>query len=90
MPEGASEANIFTTHDSYHQAQIRQRIDLALRQLPLHYRSPLALAYLDELSVAEIARIEGCAEGTVKSRVHRAKQQLRTLLTDLLGDNDHA
>ncbi|MGD8590469.1 MAG: sigma-70 family RNA polymerase sigma factor [Chromatiales bacterium] len=77
-------------HDSYDQAQIRRRIDAGLRQLPLKYRSPLALAYLEEMSITEIARIEGCAEGTVKSRIHRAKLQLKTLLADLLGDNDHA
>jgi RNA polymerase sigma-70 factor (ECF subfamily) len=85
-----SEARVSGPHDSCDQVQIRQRIDMALQQLPLKYRSPLALAYLDELSISEIARIEGCAEGTVKSRIHRAKQQLKPLLIDLLGDNDHA
>ena len=45
-----------------------------------------ALAYLDELSIAEIAQIEGCAEGTVKSRIHRGKQRLKFLLSDLLGE----
>ena len=88
--ENLTEVSVVAHHDSYDQAQIRQRIDIALRQLPLKYRSPMALAYLEELSVAEIACIEGCAEGTVKSRIHRAKQQLKTLLADLLGDNDHA
>jgi RNA polymerase sigma-70 factor (ECF subfamily) len=93
-PKPASEIEPEATgcapHDTYDQTQIRQRIDVALRQLPLKFRSPLALAYLNEMSVAEIAQIEGCAQGTVKSRIHRAKQQLKTLLSDLLGDDDHA
>lgn len=42
-------------NDSYDQNVIRQRIATALTQLPLKYRSPLALAYLRELSIAEIA-----------------------------------
>ena len=62
---------------------------MALSQLPVKYRSPLALTYLEALSLTEIAQIEDCPEGTVKSRIHRAKQQLKTLLADLLGDDDH-
>jgi RNA polymerase sigma-70 factor (ECF subfamily) len=88
--DNLSEANLTGPQDRYDQVQVRQRIDAALGQLPLKYRSPLALAYLEELSIAEIASIEGCAEGTVKSRIHRAKQQLKTLLADLLGDTDLA
>jgi len=86
----ATEDGGTSPHERYDQAHIRRRIDAALRVLPLKYRSPLALAYLDELSIAEIAHIEGCAQGTVKSRIHRAKLQLKTLLDDLLGDDDHA
>ncbi len=74
----------------YHRGQIEQRINTALAQLPLKYLSPLALAYLGELSVAEIALIEDCAEGTVKSRIFRGKQRLKLLLADLLGEDDHA
>ena len=73
-----------------HERLIKQRIAVAVQQLPLKYRSPLALAYLNDLSTAEIAQIEDCAEGTVKSRIHRAKQQLKLQLDDLLGEDDHA
>jgi RNA polymerase sigma-70 factor (ECF subfamily) len=75
---------------SCEQQLIKQRISMALSQLPLKYRSPVSLAYLGELSIAEIAQIEGCAEGTVKSRIHRGKQQLKSLLSDLLGEQGHA
>jgi RNA polymerase sigma-70 factor (ECF subfamily) len=77
-------------HEDYDRRVVTQRIHLALSQLPLKYRSPLSLVYLGDLSIAEIAQIEGCAEGTVKSRIHRAKHQLKTLLADLLGDDEHA
>jgi RNA polymerase sigma-70 factor (ECF subfamily) len=78
------------TDDVCDHAVTKRRINMALAQLPLKYRSPLCLAYLGELSIAEIAQIEGCAEGTVKSRIHRGKQRLMVLLADLLGDNDYA
>jgi RNA polymerase sigma-70 factor (ECF subfamily) len=68
----------------------RDRVREALARLPLEYRSPIALAYLRGLGMEEIARIEGCSVGTVKSRIHRGKQRLRDQLADLLGDDDHA
>jgi RNA polymerase sigma-70 factor (ECF subfamily) len=70
------------------QDQLHRHLHEALLQLPLKYRSPLALAYLKELSIAEIAALEGCAPGTVKSRIHRAKQQLRKHLANHLGELD--
>ena len=71
-------------------ATIRQRIHDALFQLPLKYRSPIALAYLGGLGMADIASVEACSVGTVKSRIHRGKQRLSVLLADLIGDNDYA
>lgn len=65
---------------------IHQRLHAALRELPTKYRNPLALSYLRELSIEDIAAVEGCAPGTVKSRIHRAKQQLMTKLADLMGE----
>jgi len=65
--------------------RLQRRLHEALLQLPLKYRSPLALAYLQELSIGDIAAVEGCAPGTVKSRIHRAKQQLKKQLADLMG-----
>jgi RNA polymerase sigma-70 factor (ECF subfamily) len=72
------------------QAVVQQRVRQALAQLPPRLRSPLALAYLGDLSIADIARVEGCSEGTVKSRIYRGKQRLRILLADLIGDHEHA
>ncbi len=63
-------------------AQQRRRLHLALRQLPLADRSALALAYNHELELAEIARIEGCSTGAIKTRLHRAKEKLRQILLE--------
>lgn len=64
--------------------RIAARLRSALASLPPKLRSPIALAYLDELSMAEIAAVEGCSVGTIKSRIHRGKERLRPLLADLL------
>lgn len=40
----------------------------------------LHLAYCENLSYAEMAKILGCPKGTVKYRVFRAKQSLKRLL----------
>jgi RNA polymerase sigma-70 factor (ECF subfamily) len=52
---------------------VRQAI-LALA--PVH-REVVALCELEEMSYAEAADILGCAVGTVRSRLHRARQMLR-------------
>ena len=54
----------------------------ALATLPDRQRRAVVLHYLADQSVAEIARAEGVAEGTVKSWLHRARTALATQLAD--------
>lgn len=56
------------------------RVQRALQGLPETLRSTLLLAYLKELSLEQIAQIERCALGTVKSRIFRGKALLRAAL----------
>jgi RNA polymerase sigma-70 factor (ECF subfamily) len=51
--------------------------------LPEELRHPLALSTVDELSAAEIARILGIPEGTVRTRLMRARQILKDKLAGL-------
>lgn len=57
----------------------------ALRQLSMSERSTLGLAYVQELDMATIARLEHCSPGAVKTRLHRAKLRLRELLVNDVG-----
>ena len=52
----------------------------ALSQLGVKQREALVLHFLQDLSLAEIAGIVGCSEGTVKSRIHYAKQAMKKIL----------
>ena len=63
-----------------------QQLDRALHQLPAEQRSAFHLAEVEQLPYAMIAEIEGIAEGTVKSRVSRAKERLRKTLQHLQGE----
>ena len=52
----------------------------ALSQIGLKHREVLVLHFLEDLSIAEIATVVGCSEGTVKSRIHYAKRQMKQIL----------
>jgi RNA polymerase sigma-70 factor (ECF subfamily) len=57
-----------------------QVVETALSELPLRYRAPLMLREIEGMSYREIAIALGCREGTVKSRINRARERLKTLL----------
>jgi len=61
-------------------AQVRSRVQEALLSLSPALRLPLVLYDIEGLGYAEVARVLELAEGTVKSRIHRARQALRPLL----------
>lgn len=57
-------------------ALIRQ----AVKRLPVHLRSVVGLYYAEGLSVAETAAALGVPPGTIKSRLHEARQRLKDTL----------
>ena len=48
----------------------------AVSTLPPHYREVIALCELQELSYDDAAAAAGCAVGTIRSRLHRARELL--------------
>jgi RNA polymerase sigma-70 factor (ECF subfamily) len=52
----------------------------ALELLPAHHRELLVLHYLRDLSIQEVAVVLDCPPGTVKSRLHHARIQLRNIV----------
>jgi RNA polymerase sigma-70 factor (ECF subfamily) len=55
----------------------------AVRALPKREAQAIALFYLEDLAVAEIAALLECAEGTVKSLLHRARKSLAAQLGEV-------
>jgi RNA polymerase sigma factor (sigma-70 family) len=62
---------------------LRRRLLAALMCLPQHDRDVVILIAWEELSYAEVAATLDIAEGTVRSRLHRARRTLRDLLPEL-------
>jgi RNA polymerase sigma-70 factor, ECF subfamily len=60
----------------------RERLQRALEDLPAHFREIIVLRELEGCSYKEIAAITTRPIGTVMSALARARQQLRTLLTE--------
>lgn len=55
---------------------------LALKQLPPELRVPLVLYEVEGLGYEEIAKVEAVPLGTIRSRLSRARRQLRELLAE--------
>jgi RNA polymerase sigma-70 factor (ECF subfamily) len=80
----ATEARARSTGpDPAEAASLSQRVrtlEAALRSLPQELRSTFLLSQIKELSLEEVAAVENCPLGTVKSRIHRARERLRLAL----------
>jgi RNA polymerase sigma-70 factor (ECF subfamily) len=59
----------------------------ALATLTETYRVPLALFYLEDASVAEVAEALGISQGAARVRLHRGREQIREILTDSETDD---
>jgi RNA polymerase sigma-70 factor (ECF subfamily) len=67
-------------HDVVERAELRQQVRACIDQLPDGYRTILVMRDMDGLDTDETARLLGLNAGAVKTRLHRARQALRTLL----------
>ncbi|MFQ6604503.1 MAG: sigma-70 family RNA polymerase sigma factor [Fidelibacterota bacterium] len=57
-----------------------KRLQEAIQELPLHFRTVVILRDIQELSYEEISKIVNVPLGTVKSRINRARLQLQKAL----------
>lgn len=60
--------------------EAQQMLQEALLKLPYDQRAALVLRYYEDLSFADIAKIAGLPESTIKMRVYRALEKLRTVM----------
>jgi RNA polymerase sigma-70 factor (ECF subfamily) len=62
--------------DDIARSETVEQVRKAVLSLPERYREVVVLCDMEEMSYAEAAEIMGCAIGTVRSRLHRARAML--------------
>lgn len=66
--------------------QVEQIVQMCLRNMDPDFREVLVLRDVEYLSYEEIGAITGLPEGTVKSRLHRARAMLQATVESKLGE----
>jgi RNA polymerase sigma-70 factor (ECF subfamily) len=64
--------------------ELQEKLNEAMQKLSIRHRTVISLFEIDGLSHSEIAQVVGCSEGTVRSRLHYAKQFLQGELSQYL------
>ena len=65
--------------------ELQEKLNEALQKLSIKHRTVITLFEIEGLSHEEIARVMRCSVGTVRSRVHYAKQLLQAELQPYLN-----
>lgn len=69
--------------EEFHNQEESRALYEQIAKLGLKHQTVIILYYYNELSVKEIAKVMGCLEGTVKSRLNIARNKLKTSLIEL-------
>ena len=64
--------------------ELQENLNVALQKLSNKHRTVVVLCEVEGLSSAEVAAVLKCSEGTVRSRLHYAKEQLKIYLKQYL------
>ncbi len=73
---------------SMQQSEQQRLVREALAQMTEEFRIPLVMAEMEEMKYEEIAELLKCPIGTVRSRIHRGRAELREKLRRLLKNED--
>lgn len=77
-------------HEEMERRERARRVQAALDALSFEHRAVLLLREVEELSCEEVAAALGLPEGTVKSRLSRARESLRRSLLPCLGEGSRS
>lgn len=78
----------FIPDEALDRDDFRKTIMNMINNLSEEQRTAVMLYYFDELSVGEIAQIQGVSEGTVKSRLNYARKSIKSAVEDYEEKND--
>ena len=83
-----AETEAADTPDGYAQLAEKQRaegVQQCMNKLSDEHRECMHLVFFEGLSLAEVAEVQRCPEGTVKTRLFHARQKIKNCLRLLLG-----
>lgn len=75
-----------TDYDSVEKQDTNDMIKKAVLSLPTKYKDVILCVYYNDMTITEAAIALKCAEGTVKSRLSRARQKLKSVLEGRISD----
>jgi RNA polymerase sigma-70 factor (ECF subfamily) len=78
--------NIDRPDDLLSGVELEAIVERSIAELEPEFREVLILRDVEDMSYEEIAEITGLADGTVKSRIHRARLQLKHAVELALGE----
>jgi RNA polymerase sigma-70 factor (ECF subfamily) len=84
--KGVSVSDVSRPDELVEGMQLELVVKRAIAQIEPDFREVLILRDVEDLSYEEIAAVTGLADGTVKSRIHRARAQLRVLVEKAMAD----
>lgn len=84
--KGTTSGSIARPDDMLVGLQVERVVQQAIQELEEDFRDVLILRDVEDMSYEEIGEITGLPSGTVKSRIHRARGQLRAAIESKLGE----
>jgi RNA polymerase sigma-70 factor (ECF subfamily) len=84
--KGSNVAHVERPDEMMAGLQVEKIVEQAIMKLDPTFRECLVLRDVEEMSYEEIGAITGLPEGTVKSRIHRGRAQLKELVETALGE----
>ncbi len=84
--KGVTSADVARPDHMVEGFQVERIVHECIAELEADFREVLILRDVEDLSYEEIGEITGLAEGTVKSRIHRARGMLKAKVERALGE----
>jgi RNA polymerase sigma-70 factor (ECF subfamily) len=90
IAEPADDSHGIVPGETMEQGEEEAKLYAAIRKLSTEHRTVLVMKDIDGLKYEEIAEATGVPIGTVRSRLHRARLDLRAVLESLDTNDDHS
>ena len=84
--KGVSVGDVARPDELVEGMQMETIVKRAIGEVDVEFREALILRDVEDLAYEEIAAVIGVPEGTVKSRIHRGRAQLRALVEKAMGE----